>query len=286
MSTPVQRGESFTYYISAPVGFRVIPFLYVELMLLVTAYIGPAILSKSFRSYPALWWSMLMLVLIVAFLFRSAFPSREALARLQARHDRVSFVPRRSDRRLWGEPVIEAAVTPQSAEILLCHSFCEEFPDGYRVIVRGPHEPEQEIRVNFLSVLDAQDCRTISEGITAATGLPVRLVIKRMRGGAVQETPWIPIAPKEIRARGTAIGVLSVVPFLGGPTVGFLRSRSTAVVIIGLVLWLTQILAVFAWAKRHASGTARSPLYSLSTIFTFGAAYGLAVAIASMLMGA
>jgi hypothetical protein len=52
------------------------------------------------------------------------------MARLQISHDSISFVPGSRLRRYFEQPVIEAAITPQSTEILLCQ---HGLPNGYRV---------------------------------------------------------------------------------------------------------------------------------------------------------
>jgi hypothetical protein len=60
--------------------------------------------------------------------------------------------------------------------------------------------------------------------------------------------------------------------------VGYFLPRPAVIVIIGLVLWLGQMLA--SWACTHLLYYAKEKyptLYSLTTVFTFAAAYGLAV---------
>ena len=207
-----------------------------------------------------------------------AFPSQGAQARLQIGHDNVSFIPSRNDRHFFGEQVIETAVTPQSTEILVCHSYYEGLPNGYSLIVRAADEIEREVKVKFLT-LDAEDCRKIAEGTTAASGLPVRLVVRRrFIDGSVQETPWVPIAPKENTARGLAVITIGAVPCVGGIAIGLLLPRPAGVVAGGLALWFGQTLAISAYARKYPT------LYSLATVFTFAAAYGLAFVVAGYIL--
>ena len=182
----------------------------------------------------------------IAFLLRLAFPPRGALPRLQIRHDSVRFIPGRVARHLFAEPAIEALLR-LDREILLCYSFLEELPDGYRLIIRAADETEREVRARFLTLLDAKECRKIVEGITGATALPVRLVIRRrLADGTVQETPWMPLAPNAIISGAFSGVTLGAVPYIGGITIGYLLPRPAVIVAVGFALWLGRMLAVSA----------------------------------------
>ena len=187
MAISAQRGEPFVLYITPSVVFQVIPLAYIAILLVLAAQfpvkVGFGRVGDSFRNHPALWWLVVIWVASIIIASRSAFPPRSVQARLHIRKDCIRFTPRRMDQRLSGESVVDAAVTAQSREILLSHNFFEGFTDGYRVIVRGDDEPEREIRVKFFTIPDAQDCRKMAEAMTAATGLPVRLVTRRLIDG-------------------------------------------------------------------------------------------------------
>ncbi len=207
-----------------------------------------------------------------------AFLPRLTEGRLEIRHDGVLFIPRGLDRFLSGEEVTQAAVSPQSTEILLCHSFLESMHVGYGVIVRGPHEREQEVRLKFLRQPDAHDCHGIANDLIKATGLPVRLVIRRSTSGIVHESPWTPIAPQERRVLAVALLTSAALPYIGGITVGILRLRVPVIAAVGVVLWIGQIVGAYFFARRRStSKEIPSALLILSTIFTFGMAYGLGV---------
>jgi hypothetical protein len=215
MAISAQRGEPFLFYITPPVVFRVLGLVYAGLVLLGTAYVGLPTLSRRLN-HPAPWLLDIMLAGWVLFWvllpLRLVFPSLASQARLEIRHDGLRFVPRRVI-RYFGEVVDKVAVNPESTEILLCQSFYLDIPDGYRMVVRGAHEPDREIDVKFFKTPDAQDCPTIIEGVTKATGLPVRLVIRRrLADGTVQEMPWIPITRKARTARDFAVTTMAAVP--------------------------------------------------------------------------
>ncbi len=180
---------------------------------------------------------------------------------------------------IFSEPVIEAAVTPESREILLCHDFLQELPDGYKVVVRSVDSRESTVSVRFLRLPDVEECREISEGITAVTGLPVRLVMRRrMVDGTVQETPWI---PKPRSARSYFAVLVMLTPFIGGIAVGRFMPHPSAIVGAGLLLWIGQMLLVRASGNQSGTRPKFPTLYELSTIFTFGASYAFAYVVAA-----
>ncbi len=289
MTISAHDNEPFAFYMPPSVILRAIPLAYVAVVLLGASYIpftvGLARLSAGFRNHPALWWEVLFFVASIALMLWFAFPPRDAQARLEVRRDSVSFIPSRSDQSFLGKQIVAAAVTPQSRDILFCHSVFEGMPDGFKLIVRSTDEPEREVKVTFPFILDAQECRNIAEGTAAATGLPVRLVTRRLTGGSVQESPWIPIAPKANIARGLATVAVGAIPFIGGITAGYLLPRPAVIMAVGLALWLVQLLAISACARwLHYTPAKHSILYSLTTLFPFGAAYGLAVVLVAFVI--
>jgi len=282
MAISAQRGEPFVFYVTPSDVFRIIPLAYVALVLLGSAYVGLPTLARRFNQ-PAGGALDILLAGTVGLMLRLAFPWLASQARLEIRHDSIRFVPHRVGRYLRGEVVDKVAVRPESTEILLCQSFYLDIPDGYRMVVRGAHEPDREIEVKFFKTPDEQDCPTIIEGVTEATGLPVRLVSRRrLADGTVQEMPWIPITRKARTARDFAVMTMGAVPYVGGIIVGYLRPPLTTIAMAGLALWLGQLLAMFVCARWLRINTKQPKVSALSTVFTFGAAYGLAVAVVAV----
>lgn len=283
MKDPGPRGEPFIFYFTPSVVLRLICLAaptFIILQVLYGAYtVGSARLTSGFRNNPELWWMVIFLIGFIAFVLRLAFPPRRTQARLEIRHDSVCFVPRRIDQRMSGATVTQAAVTPQSVEILLCHKLLEGIPEGFSLVIRGNHEDEREVRVKFGRSLDQQYCQKLSEGITLATGLPVRLVTRRRSmDGTVQETEWIPTTGTAL-VLSASVG-LAAMPLFGGIIVGLLRLRPEIILAIGAALWLAKMLVLTAYARRYPTKTKTSILtLSLSSIFPFGATYGLAVVI-------
>jgi hypothetical protein len=219
------------------------------------------------------------LLALSALALRLAFPPRSTQPKLQISHDNISFVPGPIARHVFAEPTIEAEVPSQAREILVCHHFLEELPDGYSLIIRLREGMERGLKVGYLR-LDTEELNTLSEGIRATIGLPVQFVVRRrLPGGSVQETQWVrPAARTHVMSGFVAIAITAL-PYIGGITVGYLLPHGAIIVAVGLSLWLCQILAAYVLARRQQPKSRYPMLYSFTTLFTFGAAYGIAVAI-------
>jgi hypothetical protein len=69
------------------------------------------------------------------------------------------------------------------------------------------------------------------------------------------------------------------VPYIGGITIGYLSPHPAVIVAVGLALWFAQMLAIFAFRRRRKTPSKYPIQYSLTTLFTFGAAYGFAIVV-------
>jgi hypothetical protein len=267
--------ECFVFEIPPPQSRRVIALVLAAIFLLQGAYFfHRAGLSRI--SYALIWLIIFIFASMIALSLRLGFPPRRSWPRLSVQKDCISYLPGRAQ-RFNGDSAQEVSITPRSTEIL----FCRNGFDGYLVMIRAANKTEHEIKARFLTHLDANQCRDITDGITAATGLPVRLMVRRqsMTGG-IEEMPWIPTARKTNFELVVAL-TLGAVPFVGGIFAGYFVTRPTIIVILGFALWLSQILASSAYGKHK--WTRRTILYSLTTLFTFGAAYSFAVVIVAFL---
>jgi hypothetical protein len=223
MAAEAQRGEVFVFRFPMPFSRRVIAIVYAAIFLLAGAYLplhlGLTRFSTGLSHRPVLLLLYAGFFAALALFVRLAFPVRSAQPELHFRHDAVRFVPSKLNELLLSECPIEAAITPLSREILLCHSFLEELPDGYRVIIRAHDDTEREVRVGHSMPLNAQQWRRFVDGITDATSLPVRLVVRRrLASGSVQETPWMASAakPKIFRAHVVLAICSALLPYFGG----------------------------------------------------------------------
>jgi len=281
MAIEAQGGEPFAFCVPPSLSQRVVLASYALFLVLCAAYIPFMVGVEGLENHPALWWVVIGLVSLILLPLRWAFPPSDSRPRVQVQSDSIRLIPGRVQRLLFTEPVVAASISPQSQEILLCHSFLEELPDGYRVIIRATNETEQEIRAWFLSLLDAQGWQDVGRGITSATALPVRLVTRRrLVDGTVRETPWIPRRRGANVARVFVAATIGALPYIGGVITGYFSPRPAVIVVVGLVLWLGQLLAAAALErKHHTPWTSYLTLYLLTTIFTFGAAYSFAVVL-------
>jgi hypothetical protein len=189
---------------------------------------------------------------------------------------------------MFAEPAANAAITPQSKEILICRSIPRDVPDGtgFKVIIREADGTERRVKAGYLTLHSARDGQTIGAGIAAATGLPVRIIGRRRLGdGTVEETPWT-VPTSKLRLTVAAAFAIGATPYVGGITVGFLVSSPLFIVAFGLALWLSQTIATFALDLGRNKRTINTFLYSLTNLFLFAAEFGASVVIVAFMFRA
>lgn len=260
----------------AAVAFLLIPAVWFPLKL------GSARFLHAFTDSSLGWLLYAVFLVPSAFFLRLAFPPRSAQAKLQIRRDGISFIPSRWVRHYFAEPVIEAPITPQSMEILLRQ---KGLPNGYAVIVRSVDKCEREVYQDAsLTLQSAEEGQKISEGISAVTGLPVRLVHRqRLADGTVGETPWLP-SGRSADLRIAVMLATGALPFLGGIAAGYLVTSPALLLGIGLALWFVWRLAASSFAQARSKGTFATTLYAIANFFLFEVEYGFAVIIVIFLL--
>jgi hypothetical protein len=124
----------------------------------------------------------------------------------------------------------------------------------------------------------------MAEAITPATGLPVRVVIRRKSPtGAVEETPWTPLFSAKGKSLRTAALATVALPYVGGILMGSLSLNPAIVIAVGFALWLCMVLAIYL-ASRTDPGPKRFPLLqALTTLVTFSAAYAVCFVVTAYL---
>ena len=216
------------------------------------------------------------------------FPPLGTLARFEFTRDRVRFIPNLIARSI-GEQSEETLMSAQSAEILICHRFVPQKVNGYRVIVRAADGAERELASHSPHTqvdLNASEIDSMAEAITSATGLPVRVVIRRKSPtGAVEETPWTPLFSAKGKSLRTAALATVALPYVGGILIGSLSLNPAIVIAVGFALWLCMVLAIYL-ASRTDPGPKRFPLLqALTTLVTFSAAYAVCFVVTAYLRG-
>jgi hypothetical protein len=287
MASSAESGGIHTYFIPIPSMGRAIALAYVAFFLTCFMYIsiklGPSRTFVSVGNDPFPWiFLILTFGMTIVFFLRLAFPPRSWLARLEFARDRVRFVPKPILRWI-GEPSSEIPLSLHSKEILLCRGSQGNSPYGFRVLLRSESGQDREIKVETGYRLNLRESAILTNLITAATALPVRMVQRRvLTGGGTEETPWTPVG------RSAELGALAklafaALPFIGGGVVGFLGSTPLFAAAFGAVLWLNQTLAVFILARDSHQRSRPAMLYWLTTLFTFGASYAATVVVVSFL---
>jgi hypothetical protein len=134
--------------------------------------------------------------------------------------------------------------------------------------------------------LKESEIDSMAEEITRATGLPVRVVIRRKSPtGAVEEMPWTPPSTKGKSLRTAALATVALLPYVGGILMGSLSLNPAVVIAVGLALWLCMVLAIYL-ASRTDPGPKRFPvLKALTTLVTFSAVYAVCFVVTAYLRG-
>jgi hypothetical protein len=282
-----QRQQPFIFEIPAPRYIRAMGLIPLAVVFGPIAFFylkggtrGTEAIFEHSVNLPAFWFTTAMMAVALAFALWILFPPRSSLARFEFMHDRVRFIPN-SAARFSGATSEETPISPQSVEVLICHRYLQEQANGWRVVVRAANGAEGELGRSGLLYLSASNVNTLAEAITSATGIPVRVIIRRTPlHGALEETPWMPPNTKTNTLMG--FGLASVcLPFVGGITMGWLSPRPAIVVVVGLALWLCMMLALFVLARADPSRKKFPTLYSLTTLVTFSATYAVCYLIAA-----
>jgi hypothetical protein len=120
---------------------------------------------------------------------------------------------------------------------------------------------------------------------SAAIGLPVLDLPAMKADGTAQEASWNQLSSRKRIAIGTGLA-MGVVPFAGGAVVGVLWPTPALIVAVGLGLFLSERGVLFLLVRYAGLRAKFSTLYSLTTVISFVAAYGLALfAAASVFRG-
>jgi len=236
-----------------------------------------------------LWLVMLaMFAFLIGLILRFAFPPKSWHARLEFMRGYIRFVPVPTLRWI-GEPTTEISLSQQASEILLCRGSRDNsplgwsgqgnFPYGFRVFVRSADGHDRELKI-AMDRLNPHQFGLLTEGITAATGLPVRIVQRIFAAdGSFHELPWAP-SERSTQWSGIAKMAFAAAPFLVGIIVGLLHSDLGTVVVVGIALWLCQTLAAFSYAHVTHQKSKLAALYWFSTLFTFAASYAFSIVLA------
>jgi hypothetical protein len=249
---------------------------------------------ESIRNNPSLWLVMAgMFAPLFAVLWLFAFPPQSWLARLEFDHNCIRLVPKPLLRWI-GEPSTEIPLSPRTSEILVCRGSLDNsslgwsgagnFPYGFRLLVRSLEGHDRELKVSTGDRLSVHQSKILADGITAATGLPVRLIQRKFAtDGSYQVITWTP-SNRFAQLGALAILAFSATPFVGGIVAGFLRVNPLIAVAVGVALWLIQTLAVYLYARLLRQ---KFPIvYWLSTVFTFSASYAVSIVCAFYLFHA
>ena len=280
MASSKQSGDKFIYLIPPPTLSRTIALMTVAFFLSCFLYLpyklGIAKALNSLEQDPLLWLLLVGMVgFPIAFFLVLAFPPRSWHARLEIGREAIRLVPKPVLRWI-GEPPSVLQIDEKTDEVLILCGFRDNLKIGFRVLLRSRDGSQHDFKVESADRLSPHQALILSEGITCATGLPVKLIKReKAEGGELEEMPWAP-AGWNASLPGIAKVLFAMTPFLGGIVVGLLRPGPAIVVLVGIVLWLGQTLALFAVSHfTHQKTKMTAVLYWLTTLITFSASYAV-----------
>jgi hypothetical protein len=268
---------------------RIISLVLAGFFLLMTIYLALGMGLNRFVNMlseePFMWAFMAFMIAPIAVFVKMAYPSPRFLSKLEARRGSIRFVPTWFVNRIVGEPILEVAITPKAKEIVLSRDWRDKLSTTWSVSILSIGEPERSFKTTRLNVTTAQEGHRIVEGIGAATGLPVRMVTRQQTAnGTVEEAAWAPPASQG-KLFGVGLAIMAM-PYIGGAVAGYVFPRPSSILAIGFALWLFDLLAISAFARRSRPRTQNLGAHLLARFFMFWTGYGIAfVLVAYVLRG-
>ncbi len=272
------ESEAFIYYLPLPSVSRNIALAFAVFFICCFLFIpwrwGLDHTLQSIQNDPLLWVVLIaMFAPAIALFLLLAYPLKSWSARIEADHNLIRLVPKPLLRWI-GEPSIEISIGSQCNRIVLCRGIVDRSHYGLRILVCGINQHQQEYKVDSAS-LTAHQARTLANGITTTTGVPVDLIERQPSDeGGMCEAPWTQ-EPRVSRLLALAKLIFAVTPLIGGLVVGFSRASGLTAVLVGIFLWLTQTFIVLISAQRSRQRSKLAFAYWLTTAFTFAASYAV-----------
>lgn len=277
-----QRQQPFVFAIPAPRYIRAIGIVPLTIAVAAIVFVYLKVGAHGFQAnidrsvdLPVFWLALVSLVGLFVFALWILFPPKRSLARFEFSRACVRFIPN-SVARTIGEPRKETAISSNSAEILLCYRIWPGRQSSYRIIVRAADGNEQELggySPHTQIDLSASKVARLMEGITPATGLPARTVIRQRTGsGAFEETLWAPPVTTSSLFMGVGLAAAGL-PFIGGIVMGWIAPSIAIAVAAGIAFWLSQMLVLVFIARRAPSRKKFPILHVLSTTILYSATY-------------
>jgi hypothetical protein len=223
----------------------------------------------------------------LAFALWILLPPQSTLARFEFTREHIRFIPNLVARFI-GEASEEADISTASSEILLCYRVWHGQQPGYRIIVRSADGAERELASHSPHTqvdLNPSEVDGLADAVSPATGLPVRVVIRRkLPNGAVEEVSGRPSASKT----GTLMGIgatVAALPYAAGIFMGWLSPSPAIVIAVGLALWLCILLTLYVAARTGPAHKKFPSLRTLTTLVTFSAAYRVCFVVTAYFRG-
>jgi hypothetical protein len=291
MSSSIESVPKFVYSIPVPSVSRNIALTAATFFLCILASfpleLGLTQSIDSISDDPLLWLLLAaMLGSGAAFCLVLAFSPKNWRARIEFAREQIRYFPT-PVLRLLGEPASEMPVTSDVREVFICQGRQDSFQSfffwtrpqecsyGFRIMVRSKDGHTRELRVSTADRMNARQAKALSDGIMAATGLPVRMIKREFSDtGALREVSWNPVG-RSVHLGGLAKLSIVVTPFIGGIAIGIMHANGVTVVTVGICLWLLQTLAAYLYASISRQWLKFAAPYWVTTTVSFVASYAV-----------
>lgn len=239
---------------------------------------------ETFRSDSVIW-AILGAVdgSLIGFFIVLAFLPRSWRAGLEFGQGHVRLIPRPILRWIDEPSYVDMALGSRMQEIIICRGTRNNSPFGFRVILRAAGVPDREFKVESGDDLNAREAKALTDGIIAATGVPVRLIERKARkDGTVREGIWTP-AGKSMLWIELARVIAVALPFVSGGVAGELRPSYGVVAIAAIAVWSFQSLGVFLFNRFTHKRRKFAASKWLLSFFNFVLEYATTYAFVSLL---
>lgn len=288
MPVTTQARVKFVYTIPFPFAVRALAAatavaLFAILFGIPLIDLGAARMVETFSSDSVVWAILGALDgSLIGFFMVLAFLPRSWRAGLEFGQDRVQLIPRPVLRWIDEPSSVDMAFGSRMQEIIICRGTRNNSPFGFRVILRAVGVPDREFKVETGDDLNAREAKVLTDGIIAATGVPVRLIERNARkDGTVREGIWTPAGKSRIWIELAKV-IAVALPFVCGGVAGVLRPGYVDVAIAAIAVWSVQSLGVLLFNRfNHRQRTFRASKWLLS-FFNFVLEYATTYAFVSL----
>lgn len=237
-----------------------------------------AVISLYFLAPEVPKWSMIPVLLAVAFLvFRSDRASREYIE-FPADGRRLTVIPAWYEQKFWGKRT-SIHELPEGSTLLICRHINYAAFGGQTVILRAPDGTETAVYESLPGV-PRKLWNEFQSELNARWNIPVKFVTRTLSAQGVDEKEW----SEEKRRFGWRFimgGIFMLLFPVSGALVRLATSNPLTITLVGLILWCAIVLY---WRRLFRKlKPDKSDAYSKQTLAVVAFQYALYYAVAALI---